>query len=278
MESRQGIQSVEVAAPLLKALANASGPMCLSHLAKNAGMPAAKAHRYLVSLIRVGLIEQDPASGHYDLGPLALELGLVSLSRLDAIRLADEALRQLRQHVNETVALAAWGNLGPTYVRLLQSQRSVTVNLRLGNVLPLTYTASGLCFAAYLPEHVTAKLIHEELQNNKKHKLHGPQSHTQLRPLLQAVRDHGIARIIGEHQPTNLQENSRLAPQLWAGYNAYAAPVFNHLGEIQFALAVVGASVHLSGELQHPVGLATLQHAQQLSQRLGFRASNEKAD
>jgi DNA-binding IclR family transcriptional regulator len=42
-------------------------------------MPAAKAHRYLVSLIRVRMVVQE-ATGRYDLGPLAVQLGLASLS------------------------------------------------------------------------------------------------------------------------------------------------------------------------------------------------------
>ncbi|MBC7573699.1 MAG: helix-turn-helix domain-containing protein, partial [Herminiimonas sp.] len=125
--SRQGIQSVEVAGPLLRALAPASAPLVLSALAKNAGMPAAKAHRYLVSLIRVGLVEQDAATGLYDLGRLALELGLASLNRIDAVKLADETMSSLREATSETVALAIWGNMGPTYVRLLQSRRPVTI-------------------------------------------------------------------------------------------------------------------------------------------------------
>jgi len=163
-DTRQGIQSVEVAGPLLLALAKSGGPLPLSALAKSAGMPAAKAHRYLVSLIRVGLVEQDAATGLYDLGALALELGLVSLGRLDAVKLADETLSNLRDATGETVALATWGNFGPTYIRLLQSKRPVTVNLQIGSVMPMTYTASGLCFAAFLPEDTTEENIQARIR------------------------------------------------------------------------------------------------------------------
>ena len=47
--------------------------MMLRDIAQQADMPPAKAHRYLVSLIRAGLVMQDPASSHYDLGPFALK-------------------------------------------------------------------------------------------------------------------------------------------------------------------------------------------------------------
>ncbi|MFC3108994.1 IclR family transcriptional regulator [Undibacterium arcticum] len=273
MESRQGIQSVEVAGPLLRALANAPGPIALSLLAKAAGMPAAKAHRYLVSLIRVGLVQQDGASGHYDLGTLALELGLVSLGRLDAIRLADQALAELRDATGETVALATWGNMGPTYVRLLPSRRALTINLQIGNVLPLTYTATGLCFAAYLPDSETAEILQAELTHNRQQQSDAPQDAAELLPLLAQTRAHGLARMIGRLDPSHARDQftNRIAERLLAGFNAFAAPVFNHLGQMQFALTLVGAAVHVSEQWDGPIANATRAQAEQLSRRLGYR-------
>ena len=73
---RQGIQSIEVGFRLLNVLAATNRPMMLRDIAKGAGMPAAKAHRYMVSFLRIGIVEQDSSSGRYDLGAYALELGL----------------------------------------------------------------------------------------------------------------------------------------------------------------------------------------------------------
>src|SRR3569832_902371 len=88
VKERAGIQSVEVGFSLLEALSRADGPLMLRDLAAAAGMSAAKAHRYLVSFQRLQLVVQDDSSTRYDLGPSALKLGLASLSRLDAVRLA----------------------------------------------------------------------------------------------------------------------------------------------------------------------------------------------
>lgn len=54
-------------------------PLPLGELAARAGMASAKAHPYLVSFVRVGLVQQDSATGFYELGPFALQMGLVSL-------------------------------------------------------------------------------------------------------------------------------------------------------------------------------------------------------
>ncbi|WP_233575522.1 IclR family transcriptional regulator [Noviherbaspirillum saxi] len=271
--TRQGIQSIEVAAPLLAALAGAAGPIPLSGLAKTAAMPAAKAHRYLVSLIRVGLVRQDAATGLYDLGPMALELGLVALGRLDAVKLADEIMAALRDATSETVALATWGNFGPTYIRLLQSRRPITINLQIGSVMPMTYTASGLCFAAFMPAAETETLLRAELALNRSEKLDAPQSRKALEPLLEETRQHGMARVIGHLDPTAVRPagTTRAAERLLAGFNAFSAPVFDQDGCMRFALTVVGSAAHIDESWEGGIARATQAHAEQLSRRLGYR-------
>ena len=55
---KRGIQSIEVGGQLLRALVRSGEPMMLRDLAAAAGMPPAKAHPYLVSFARLGLVEQ----------------------------------------------------------------------------------------------------------------------------------------------------------------------------------------------------------------------------
>jgi len=63
VKQRQGIQSIEVGTRLLRALAAHGRAMMLRDVARHAGMPPAKAHRYLVSFMRMGLVEQDANTG-----------------------------------------------------------------------------------------------------------------------------------------------------------------------------------------------------------------------
>ena len=91
-DSKNGVQSLEIGLSVAHVLVNSQGPMMLKDIAQQAGMSPAKAHRYLVSLIRAGLVEQDPASSRYDLGPFALNIGLVALDRLDRVRLGLTAI------------------------------------------------------------------------------------------------------------------------------------------------------------------------------------------
>src|SRR5580693_9493504 len=103
---QQGVQSVEVGMRLVSALGAARNPLMLKELAAAARMPPAKAHRYLVSLSRVGLVEQNDATGLYDLGRFAVELGLSALGRLSPVSAAEPFLHELREVTQQTVALA----------------------------------------------------------------------------------------------------------------------------------------------------------------------------
>src|SRR5690349_12864168 len=100
--AQRGIQSVEVGGRLLVALANAGRPMALKDLAEAASMSPAKAHPYLVSFGKLGLVAQDGASGRYGLGALALQLGLISLHQFDPVRLATPRLRELALELGHT--------------------------------------------------------------------------------------------------------------------------------------------------------------------------------
>ena len=92
---RRGIQSIEIGTQLLVALGRHVAPMALRDLGKAAGVSVGKAHPYLVSFLKVGFVVQDSA-GRYELGPLALQLGLAKLQRLDPIKEASPLDRTAR--------------------------------------------------------------------------------------------------------------------------------------------------------------------------------------
>src|SRR5690554_7988569 len=115
-DGRRSIQSVEVGFPLLAALVEAARPLTLRDLAGAAGMTSAKAHPYLVSFIRVGLVQQDPTTGHYELGPFALQMGLVGLQSSNPVRAALPHVNSLAESVGHTTGIAVLGSHGPTMV------------------------------------------------------------------------------------------------------------------------------------------------------------------
>lgn len=253
---RQGIQSIEVGFRLLHVIAAHNRPMMLRDIAKGAGMPAAKAHRYMVSFMRIGLVEQDAGSGRYDLGAYALELGLSGLGRLDPVRLAGPILEELCENVQETVALAVWGTHGATIVRIVDAGGPVTITLRPGTVLPLYKSATGRAFAAFHRSPYLKKLLDKELDEAAQSaKTAVTTLRRQLEKNLTESRDKGIARATGSLTP---------------GINGFSAPVFDHSGLMVAAITSLGPVGEFNVEWDSPVANAMLKASSELSQRLGF--------
>ena len=255
-DDRQGIQSIEVGFRLLDVLAATSYPMMLRDIAKGAGMPAAKAHRYMVSFMRIGLIEQDKASGRYDLGSYALQLGLSGLGRLDPGRLAGPVLEDLCEEIQETVALAVWGNHGATVVRIIDAGGPVTITLRAGTVMPIYNSATGRAFAAFYRAPYMKKLLDDELRKaSESSKTSVGILKTQLEKVLGEIRKRGISRATGNLTP---------------GINGFSAPVFDHSGSMVAAITSLGSVGDFNVEWDSPVAAAMISAAAKLSKRLGY--------
>lgn len=257
MKERAGIQSVEVGFTLLGALARASGPLMLRDLAAAAGMNAAKAHRYLVSFQRLQLVTQDAGTTRYDLGPAALKLGLASLSRLDAVKLARERVGALVETTGHTVALAVWGNRGPTIVHWHESPQAVSVNLRLGDVMPLLSSATGRCFAAWLAQDALAPLLREEL------------GRTQRRPYADVPTT--LAQVERLQAQTRAQGLGRVVDVLLPGVAGFCAPVFDADGHLALGVVALGPTSGFDSEWDGAVATALRALAGQLSDDLGHR-------
>ena len=267
---RAGIQSVEVGFGLLLVLAASKGPLMLRDLAAAAGMNAAKAHRYLVSFQRLALVVQDPGTTRYDLGPAALKLGLASLSRLDSVKLARQRLVPLMEQIGQTLALAVWGNQGPTIVHWEESpQVAMTLNLRLGDVMPLLSSATGLSFAAFMAlgkqpgQHappagrgrLAAMLDDEMARVQKLARPDLPADHIELGQLLDEFRNRGLARVVNTLLP---------------GVAAFCAPVFDADGHLALGVVALGSVACFDSDWDGDVATPLLAAAQQLSADLGY--------
>jgi DNA-binding IclR family transcriptional regulator len=249
----RGVQSVEVAGRILGVLAQSTRAMMLRDVAEAADMPPGQAHPYIVSLRKIGLVEQDEASGLYRLGPFALHLGLARLRAFEPYQLAGEAIGQLAQALDLGVALSVWGTYGPTVIRSIESSHTVLTNSKPGTVLDLTGTATGKVWAAFLPRHFVEKRIAAELK----------QMRGQGGAATQAAIERELAKI-------HAQGYAATDGNPWPGIAAACAPVFDHTGQIQLAVALLGPSAAFDCNRESAQIAALLAFTGDLSHRLGF--------
>ncbi len=250
--ARRGIQSIEVGGRLLLALARHGRPLALKDLAQDAAMTAAKAHPYLVSFGKLGLVVQDAASGHYGLGPLAMQLGLISLQQFDPVRLASARLSALAQQIGQTVGIAVWGTHGPTIVRTEEAPSPVHVSMRHGAVMSLRGTASGRLFAAHLPRDAVRAALRAAGE---------PAVLDQTFLLALAhIRKAGFSHVVDAAVP---------------GVSGLAAPVFDGLGALRLSLTAIGATASLDTRATGAPARALRRCAAELTAQLGA-ASNPR--
>lgn len=252
--ARGGVQSIEVGASLLAVLAHAEAGLSLTALASATGMPASKAHRYLTSFVRAGIIERDATSGLFDPGPVARALGLAALRRQDTVREAASVMEALRDKLNENVLLSVWDEGAPAVVRVEEHSRAFSIRVRIGARLPLLTSAQGQIFAAWLPAALTSNHIARELQDNSDALRHiGVRSESDLAKLLAKIRREGVTTVVGG---------------IVEGISGMSAPVFRYPGTLAAAMTVLSIGKY-SPQLQRTIQTALKAAAAELSERLG---------
>lgn len=254
--TQSGISSIEIAGEILRSILISDGPQRLSEIADHAGMQPAKVHRYLVGLIRAGLCAQDNVSRRYDLGPLAMQIGLQGFGRFNSLRATAEALEVLAEQVGETAALVIWGEQGPRFVRMIEARHAHASTVPATHICPMTWSATGLLFCSYLEPTRTHELIARELEQNKlTQRQSAPRTLSDLDTLTARVRRNGV---------------STLANGGGGGIAGISAPVFDASGNLAMALTVFGRSNRLDTETSNPLVQHVCEAAARMSKLFGF--------
>lgn len=250
--ARGGIQALDAALVVLRALADCDGPVALVDLARSVYMPSSKVHRYLASFIHAGLVKQVAKSGRYELGPSAATLGLAALARNDVVSLAADELSELAEQTGMTVLLSVWGNNGATVIRWCRAPSPMVTSFGLGSTLPLLTSASGRTLLAFLPRQVTAARLRLEVERALESGLIWPDldlSAGSVERVIETIRNDGFATIDGRFMP---------------GLRAVAAPITNWQGEAEAAVTVISTSDQLLSA-RNPAVQALLEFATRLS-------------
>ncbi len=241
---------------LIDVLIRSKREMSLKELAQGAEMPPSKAHRYLVSFCRSGLVEQTELQGRYDLGPLALRIGLSSLGRTNLERVAWQGLARLRDELDQTVTQTIWTDHGAVVLRSEEPTRTVMVNVKVGRTLPVTLSATSRLLLAFLPRDRTRDLVEAEFERGAQpHYLGEKLDRRGFEQMLREVRERGL---------------SRAESDLTDGIAALSGPIFDRTGNIVMAMTVLGPVGTLDIDWSGPNAIALRAACSELSARLGF--------
>lgn len=166
----------------------------IADLADRLGLSRATTHRYAVTLVALGVLDQT-RTRKYLLAPKAASPGMAVLGEIALRSDCEPVLRKLREQSRHTVGLAVLDGTRATYVRRLPAHRKgqyeADLSRRAGAHLPLHCSALGKAMLASLPEEERRELF-AELSLTR----HGPNTivtKKALREEIEKVQQDGIA-------------------------------------------------------------------------------------
>ena len=189
-----GVQSVRRAFGLLETLAE-SGPMSLSQLSAESGLPLTTIHRLTGTLVSMGYLRQESAK-QYALGPRLIHLGERSGRLLTTW--AGPHLAGLVDQLGETANLAMLDGDEIVYVAQAPSRHSMRMFTEVGrHVLPHCTAVGKALLAELPPEQVREMVARTGLPAKTEHTITSPD---RLAEELEKVRRQGFAVDDGEQE------------------------------------------------------------------------------
>jgi DNA-binding IclR family transcriptional regulator len=219
---------------ILQAVAEMGEADTLTGISRRLGMPPGRLHRYLTALVQASFLKLDHASGRYELGLGAVELGAAATRNLDAIRLATDIIAGLAERTGLVAQISVWGSNGPTVIREEQGSLETALRTHAGTNLSLLATASGRIFLTYLGESQLERPLARDIVDwNAQRPKRVRANAAFVERLRREVRDGAIAFVVGIRNPA---------------IAALAAPVFDRSRNLVMAVTLVGLIASFEGD------------------------------
>ena len=216
------VQSIERAAAILRLLASSSGRLGVGELASSLGLARGTVHGILRTLVRVGFVEQDEASGKYRLGAALLHLGT---SYLDVNELRSRAINwadALAARSGEAVRIGSLLDGKVLVVHHVFRPDDSLQTMDIGSLLPLHASALGKALLAH-DANAAASVRDTELERFCRRTI---TDHRVLARALTRVREQGWAAEVEEFA---------------LGEASIAAPIRGYGGLVVGSIGVSGA-------------------------------------
>ncbi|HKS01464.1 MAG TPA: IclR family transcriptional regulator [Arthrobacter sp.] len=249
----QGAQVVSRIAGLLRIVGRKPEGSPLVELVRDSGLTRPTVHRLLTSLAAEGLLDHDPLSGNWVLGPEALLMGSVAAARFPLEDIARPSLRRLAEETGESAFFSI--RRGAETVCLLREEGSFPVRsfvLHEGVRFPLGVASAGMAVMAFLPEAEQEQILGDWPSHAGKYAEGHPED--VVRNNLRQTRRRGYAV-----NPGLVLEGS------WG----MGAAVFDQTGRPSWALSLTGIEPRFREDRRELLGRLLLEEAHRLTVRLG---------
>ncbi|MEH7118774.1 IclR family transcriptional regulator [Neobacillus vireti] len=220
----------------------------ISDLSKECGLPVSTMHRLLHSMIKHGLVQQDPDLKLYSMGNTWLEYGLKMYDTFDFVGLIRPEMEKLMHEVEESVYFSKPIGLESLVIERIDCPHNpIRIYDQLGIRIPMNIGAANKVMLANMPIKEALHIVNELVSGEDRES---------FLKLLQIIRQQGY----GE----SFEEKTK-------GTSSVAAPVFNHSNELIGAVSIGYVNFNLKEERQHFLIEKVKQYGLQISVKLGSK-------
>lgn len=245
------IKSLDRALVVLEALAQMQGAT-LTTLADEMGQSPATLYRILVTLESRGMVETDPATQTWHIGPGAFLIGSVFLRRTSLVERSRPIMRDLMAATGETANLGVERGTHVLFISQVETHQAIRAFFPPGAMSPLFASGVGKALLAQQSEEGFARYLREaDLEAFTPKTLADPDA---LRADLLKTRARGYSY---DDEERNM------------GMRCIAAPVFNAHGEAAAGISVSGPSGRIGEEDVERIAESVKAAAAKLSAALG---------
>lgn len=250
-EAPATVQALDRALDLLDLLSLRPG-LTLSEVAEHSGQPPSTVHRVLHTLATRGMVESDPATQAWTIGPATFRLGSAFMRRSGLVERARPILRALMEHTGETANLGILQGHDVLFLSQVETQETIRAFFPPGTRAPLHASGIGKALLAFgRPALLDALTKGPGLSRFTEATLTDP-----------AALSTDLART--RHRGFSLDDEERTR-----GMRCIAAPVFDLSGEAMAGISVSGPAHRIGPEHIKTLGATVTAAAQDLSEALG---------
>lgn len=144
---------------ILETVAGAGRPVSMTDVMEAVGLPKPTVYRLLTLLEHAMLVQREPSSKRYSIGPRASRFALDALTN-SATRGARHAILQsLVDDIGETCNFTILDGAEVVYLDRVETAWPLRMNLQTGSRVPLHCSASGKLLLAHLPKAARERLL-----------------------------------------------------------------------------------------------------------------------
>jgi DNA-binding IclR family transcriptional regulator len=242
------MQTIDRAMQVIKVLAESDTKQWFSitDLSKECDLPVSTMHRLLQSMIKHGLIQQDPNLKLYSMGYTWMEYGLKMYDTFDFVGLIRPEMETLMHEVEESVYFSKpIGSEAIIVERIDCPHNPIRIYDQLGIRIPMNIGAANKVMLAHMQREEALKIISELVIKEE------IESFLQL---LTTIRHKGYWESHGERTK---------------GTSSIAAPIFNHSNELIGALSVGYVNINQTDEKKQLFIEKVIQTSLRISAKLG---------